>query len=190
MTHECRRSLCCAEEVIRRQRVVIDREDFRESANKHFKRLVIGKRVRLRGALVIEAERCDTDVEGNVTQVFARCVTLEQGSDPDDGIKPKGVIHWVSADHCVPARVRCYDRLFSEEAPGRCSDIMEAVNPESLVVIEEAMIEPMLATVAPEQAYQFEREGYFVADRYEHQSEAPVFNMTIGLRDNWSASNG
>ena len=168
----------------------IDREDFRESANKHFKRLVIGKRVRLRGALVIEGERCETDAEGNVTHVYARCVTLEPGADPDDGIKPKGVIHWVSADHCVPAVVRCYDRLFSQEVPGRCDDILEAVNPESLVVMQDAVIEPMLASAMPEQVYQFEREGYFVADRYEHQCESPVFNMTIGLRDNWSASNG
>jgi glutaminyl-tRNA synthetase len=139
---------------------------------------------------VIEGERCETDAEGNVTHVFARCVTLEPGADPDDGIKPKGVIHWVSADHCVPAVVRCYDRLFSQEAPGRCDDILEAVNPESLVVMQDAVIEPMLVQAAPEQVYQFEREGYFVADRYEHQSEAPVFNMTIGLRDNWSVSNG
>ena len=168
----------------------IDREDFRESANKHFKRLVLGKRVRLRGALVIEGERCETDAEGNVTHVYARCVTLEPGADPDDGIKPKGVIHWVSADHCVPAVVRCYDRLFSQEVPGRCDDILEAVNPESLVVMQDAVIEPMLASAMPEQVYQFEREGYFVADRYEHQCESPVFNMTIGLRDNWSASNG
>ena len=90
----------------------------------------------------------------------------------------------------MPAVVRCYDRLFSQEAPGRCDDILEAVNPESLVVVQDAVIEPMLAKAVPEQVYQFEREGYFVADRYEHQSEAPVFNMTIGLRDNWSASNG
>jgi len=172
------------------QDLFIDCQDFRESANKHFKRLVLGKRVRLRGAIVIEGERCETDAEGNVTHVFARCVTLEPGADPDDGIKPKGVIHWVSADHCVPAVVRCYDRLFSQEAPGRCDDILEAVNPESLVVMQDAVIEPMLVQAAPEQVYQFEREGYFVADRYEHQSEAPVFNMTIGLRDNWSASNG
>ena len=168
----------------------IDCQDFRESANKQFKRLVLGKRVRLRGALVIEGERCETDASGTVTHVYARCVTLEPGADPDDGIKPKGVIHWVSAEHGVPAVVRCYDRLFSQEAPGRCDDILAAVNPESLVVMQDAVIEPMLAKALPEQVYQFEREGYFVADRYEHQSGAPVFNMTIGLRDNWSASNG
>lgn len=177
-------------EVTLTEELFIDRQDFRESANKQFKRLVLGKRVRLRGALVIEGERCETDANGTVTHVYARCVTLEPGADPDDGIKPKGVIHWVSAEHGVPAVVRCYDRLFSQEAPGRCDDILAAVNPESLVVMQDAMIEPMLAKASPEQVYQFEREGYFVADRYEHQSEAPVFNMTIGLRDNWSASNG
>ena len=177
-------------EVTLTRELFIDCQDFRESANKQFKRLVLGKRVRLRGALVIEGERCETDASGTVTHVYARCVTLEPGADPDDGIKPKGVIHWVSAEHGVPAVVRCYDRLFSQEAPGRCDDILAAVNPESLVVMQDAVIEPMLAKALPEQVYQFEREGYFVADRYEHQSEAPVFNMTIGLRDNWSASNG
>ena len=177
-------------EVTLTRELFIDSQDFRESANKQFKRLVLGKRVRLRGALVIEGERCETDACGTVTHVYARCVTEEPGADPDDGIKPKGVIHWVSAEHGVPAVVRCYDRLFSQEAPGRCDDILEAVNPESLVVMQDAVIEPMLVKALPEQVYQFEREGYFVADRYEHQSEAPVFNMTIGLRDNWSASNG
>jgi glutaminyl-tRNA synthetase len=176
-------------EVTLSQVLFIDRQDFRESANKQFKRLVLGKRVRLRGALVIEAERCETDAEGNVTHVFARCITLAPGTDPEDGVKPKGVIHWVSADHCVPAVVRCYDRLFSQEAPGRCDDVLEAINPESLVVVENAVVEPMLATLVPEQVYQFEREGYFVADRYEYHSETPVFNMTIGLRDNWSSPN-
>lgn len=168
----------------------IDQDDFREEANKHFKRLVLGKRVRLRGALVIEAERCEKDADGGVTQVFARCVTLVPGADPEDGLKPKGVIHWVSADEAVPATIRRYDRLFGVPEPAREPDLMAAVNPRSLVVIDTAMIESGLVSAAPEQVFQFEREGYFVADRYDHHADRPVFNMTIGLRDTWSDSHG
>ena len=167
----------------------IEAEDFRESANKKFKRLVIDKEVRLRNAYFIKANRFDQDADGNVTTVYCTYDPDTLGKDPADGRKAKGVIHWVSADHCVPAVVRCYDRLFSQEAPGRCDDVLEAINPESLVVVENAVVEPMLATLVPEQVYQFEREGYFVADRYEYHSETPVFNMTIGLRDNWSSPN-
>lgn len=168
----------------------IDQEDFREEANKHFKRLVLGKRVRLRGGLVIEAERCEKDADGGVTHVFAKCVTFIPGADPEDGLKPKGVIHWVSADEAVPATIRRYDRLFGVPEPAREQDLMAAVNPHSLVVIDTAMIEPELVNANPEQVFQFEREGYFVADRYDHRSDRPVFNMTIGLRDTWSASHG
>ena len=82
----------------------IDQADFREEANKQFKRLVLGKRVRLRGGLVIEGERCEKDADGNVVHVLARCVTFEPGTDPEDGVKPKGVIQWVSAEHGLPQR--------------------------------------------------------------------------------------
>ena len=168
----------------------IDREDFREEANKHFKRLVLGKRVRLRGGLVIEGERCDKDTDGTIVCVYAKCITLVPGADPEDGVKPKGVIHWVSAERSVPATIRQYDRLFSVADPARADDMMSALNPDSLVVSDDAMIEPALRDAAPEQVFQFEREGYFVADRYDHGAAHPVFNMTIGLRDSWSGSNG
>ena len=168
----------------------IDQADFREEANKQFKRLVLGKRVRLRGALVIEGERCEKDAEGNVVRVLARCVTSVPGADPEDGVKPKGVIQWVSAEHGLSATIRRYDRLFAVPEPSREEDALAALNPQSLEVIEGAMVEPGLSEAEPEQVFQFEREGYFVADRYEHTTEAPVFNMTIGLRDTWSATNG
>ena len=167
----------------------IDQADFREEANKHFKRLVLGKRVRLRGALVIEAESCEKDADGNVIRVLARCVTSVPGTDPEDGVKPKGVIQWVSAEHGLPATIRRYDRLFAVPEPGREEDTLAALNPQSLEVVEAAMVEPGLSEASPEQVFQFEREGYFVADRYDHTSDRPVFNMTIGLRDTWSASN-
>ena len=167
----------------------IDAADFREEANKKYKRLVPGKRVRLRGAYVIEADRCDHDASGAVTRVYARIIEGTLGADPEDGIKARGVIHWVSAEAGVRAEVRCYDRLFNDPNPGKSDDVMSALNPDSLRVIGDAVLEPSLIEAAPEQVYQFEREGYFVADRFDHSAERPVFNMTIGLRDTWSAAN-
>ncbi len=165
----------------------IDADDFRESANKKFKRLVLGKRVRLRNAYVIEADSVETDADGNVVTVYAHTLANTIGNDPEDGVKPKGVIQWVSAVTGKQATVRLYDRLFTHEAPDKGdNDFMSLVNPASLEVIEGAWIEPGLADAQPEQGFQFEREGYFVADRYEHQSDAPVFNRTIGLRDTWN----
>ena len=168
----------------------IDQADFREEANKQFKRLVLGKRVRLRSGLVIEGDSCEKDADGNVVRVLARCVTSVPGTDPEDGVRPKGVIQWVSAEHSLPATIRRYDRLFAVPEPGRVDDMLAALNPQSLELVTGAMVEPGLSEASPEQVFQFEREGYFVADRYDHTSEGPVFNMAIGLRDTWSATNG
>jgi glutaminyl-tRNA synthetase len=165
--------------------VFIDRDDFREEANKKYKRLVIGKRVRLRGAYVIEADRCEKDASGEISVVYARVIEGTVGDDPADGIKPKGVIHWVAAASAQVATVRLYDRLFVEANPGKSEDVLAVINPTSLTVIDNALVEPFLANVPPESRFQFEREGYFVADRYKHTADQPVFNMTIGLRDTW-----
>ena len=166
--------------------LVIDADDFREEANKKYKRLVLGKRVRLRSAYVIEAESVEKDAEGNILAVHARVIPDTLGEDPADGVKPKGVIQWVSASEGRRATVRLYDRLFSDPAPDRGDkDFMSCLNPASLRVVEGAWIEPGLAAARPEQGFQFEREGYFVADRYDHSPAAPVFNLTIGLRDSW-----
>lgn len=162
----------------------IDADDFREEANKKYKRLVLGKRVRLRNAYVIEADSVVRDAGGNAVEVHAHVIQDTLGLDPGDGIKPKGVIQWVSASHGKTAEVRLYERLFNHEAPDRGeNDFMDHVNPESLRVVKHAWIEPALSKALPEQHFQFEREGYFVADRYHHSSEHPVFNRTIGLRD-------
>jgi glutaminyl-tRNA synthetase len=166
----------------------IDREDFREEANKKFKRLVLGKRVRLRNAYVIEAVDVEKDDSGAVVGVIADVIDGTLGVDPADGVKPKGVIHWVEAGSAVAATVRIYDRLFSDPAPDRGgADFMQHLNPESLQVIEGALVEPSLATAEPEARFQFEREGYFVADRHDHTAQHPVFNQTIGLRDVWAS---
>ena len=165
----------------------IDADDFREEANKKFKRLVLGKRVRLRNAYVIEADEVVKDALGNVCEVHAHIIADTLGENPADGIKPKGVIHWVSASHGKNAQVRLYERLFNHEAPDKGDNaFMDHINPGSLEVIESAWIEPSLTAAIPEQGFQFEREGYFVADRYDHSSDKPVFNRTIGLRDTWN----
>jgi glutaminyl-tRNA synthetase len=128
---------------------------------------------------------------GTVLAVHARIIANTIGNDPRDGIKPKGVIQWVSATAGRQAEVRLYDRLFSHEAPDKGDrDFMAHINPDSLRVVEHAWIEPSLALAVPEQGFQFEREGYFVADRYDHTEQRPVFNRTIGLRDAWAGQEG
>ena len=166
----------------------IDADDFREEANKKYKRLVLGKRVRLRGAYVIEAERCDHNEQGEVTCVYAKVIPNTVGEDPEDGIKPKGVIHWVSAVTGVSATIRLYDRLFTVPNPAKSDDVLSVVNPDSLREVNAAVVEPSLVHAAVESVYQFEREGYFVADRYDHSPSQPVFNLTIGLRDSWGTA--
>jgi glutaminyl-tRNA synthetase len=167
-------------------RIWIDREDFRQEANKKFKRLVLGKRVRLRGAYVIEAERCELDDQGEVIKVYASIVPQTLGGDPDDGVKAKGVIHWVDAETGVEAEIRSYDRLFTVEDPSRADNFDDVINPHSLLVTR-GIVEMGLASVQPETRFQFEREGYFVADRYDHAVGAPVYNRVIGLRDTWTS---
>ena len=165
----------------------IDKDDFRQEANKKFKRLVLGKRVRLRGGYVIEAERCDVDADGEVTAVYASIVPQTLGEDPDDGVKAKGVIHWVDATTGISAEIRSYDRLFTVEDPSKADNMDHVINRTSLVV-GQAIVEASLASADPEDRFQFEREGYFVADRFDHTSDKPVFNRVIGLRDTWAGN--
>jgi glutaminyl-tRNA synthetase len=165
----------------------IDAADFREEANKKYKRLVLGKRVRLRNAYVIEADEVVRDGQGNIVEIRAHTVPGTLGENPSDGVRPRGVIHWVSASAGRAAEIRLYDRLFTHEAPDKGdNDYLDFINPDSLDV-KQAWIEPALAEAVPEQGFQFEREGYFVADRYDHSPDYPVFNRTIGLRDSWGS---
>ncbi len=167
--------------------LVIDQADFREQANKKFKRLVLGKRVRLRNAYVIEADGVEKNDAGEIVAVHARIIEDTVGNDPADGIKPKGVIHWVSASKGIPVEIRLYDRLFTEPTPGAGGvDFMTQVNQDSLQVMTDCLIEPGMANALAEQNFQFEREGYFVADRFDHSADKLVFNKTIGLRDTWA----
>ncbi|WDE07069.1 glutamine--tRNA ligase [Thalassomonas viridans] len=162
----------------------IEAEDFREEANKKYKRLLLGKEVRLRGAYVIKAERFETDDQGKVTTVYCSYDADTLGKNPADGRKVKGVIHWVSASEALDAEVRLYDRLFTVPNPGAADDFHSVMNPESLVVIEHAKVEPYLANAKPELAFQFERQGYFCLDNQD--SGKLVFNRTVGLRDTWA----
>ena len=165
--------------------VYIERDDFREEANKKYKRLVLGKEVRLRGAYVIKAERIEKDAEGNITTIFCTYDADTLGVNPADGRKVKGVIHWVSAESGLPAEFRLYDRLFTVPNPGAADDFVAVINPESLDV-QNGFVEPSLQTAEAEKAFQFERTGYFCADIKDSSAEKLVFNRTVGLRDTWA----
>ncbi|WP_116473408.1 glutamine--tRNA ligase [Zobellella maritima] len=167
--------------------IFIDQDDFREEANKKYKRLVLGKEVRLRNAYVIKAERVEKDQLGNITTIYCSYDPDTLGKDPADGRKVKGVIHWVSATEGLPATIRLYDRLFSVPNPGAAESFEAALNPQSLQVLAQAVVEPSLLGADPERAYQFEREGYFCRDS---KSDGLVFNLTVALRDSWGKAEG
>ena len=160
----------------------IDRADFREEANKQYKRLVLGKEVRLRNAYVIKAERVEKDANGEITTIFCTYDPETLGKNPADGRKVKGVIHWVSAVHNHPAEFRLYDRLFTVPNPGAAEEIESVLNPTSLVV-KHGFVEQSLANAEPEKGYQFEREGYFCADNKDIRPEHLVFNLTVSLKE-------
>ncbi|MFC3022632.1 glutamine--tRNA ligase [Vibrio zhugei] len=165
--------------------VLIEREDFREEANKKYKRLVLGKEVRLRGAYVIKAERIEKDAQGNITTIYCTYDNETLGKNPADGRKVKGVIHWVSASHGLPAEIRLYDRLFNVPNPSAANNFAETINHDSLIV-KNGVVEPSLQSAEAEFGYQFERLGYFCADNKDSSPQALVFNRTVGLRDTWA----
>ncbi|KRF00384.1 glutamine--tRNA ligase [Frateuria sp. Soil773] len=170
----------------------IERDDFAEVPPKGFHRLKPDGEVRLRGVGIVKCEEVVKDADGNVVEL--RC-TLDPESRqgmPGADRKVKGTIHWVSAAHGVAAEVRVYDRLFSVPAPDDESDgksWIEHINPDAKRVVR-AWLEPAAAGAGPEQRFQFERLGYFVADRVDHRADAPVFNRTVTLRDTWAKQGG
>ncbi|SJN53248.1 glutamine--tRNA ligase [Vibrio ruber] len=165
--------------------VWIEREDFREEANKKYKRLVLGKEVRLRGAYVIKAERIEKDSAGEITTIYCTYDPDTLGKNPADGRKVKGVIHWVSVSQGVPAEFRLYDRLFSVANPAAEEDFTQVLNPDSLIR-KHGFVEASLTEAQPEFGYQFERLGYFCVDNRDSSPESLVFNRTVGLRDTWA----
>jgi glutaminyl-tRNA synthetase len=167
--------------------ILIDQSDFREAANKKYKRLVINKRVRLRNAYIIEADEAIKDDAGNIVAVHARIIEDTVGKNPADGIKAKGVIHWVSAQDNLDCEVRVYDRLFTVAEPAAGGqDFMQSINSNSLQILTGCKTEIALAVDAPQTHYQFEREGYFIQDSKHSRADKLVFNQTIGLRDTWA----
>jgi len=168
-----------------RRELYIDRNDFEEIPPPGFKRLIAGGEVRLRGAYVIKCEEVIKDADGNITELRCSHDAATLGAKPE-GRKVKGVIHWVPVKEAISAEVRLYDRLFLEENPDSAEgDYRDFINPDSLQVLQGCMLEPSLKDVQPESRFQFEREGYFVADREDHKADKPVFNLTVGLRDTW-----
>lgn len=159
----------------------IDRADFKEVGNKHYKRLKLNQEVRLRNAYVIRADDFKTDQAGHITEVHCTYDPGTLGKNPEDGRKVKGVIHWVDAKVNKSAEFRVYDRLFLVDNPGAETDVHSVINPESLV-IHQGFVEVNLADVIAEKAYQFEREGYFCADNKDSNAENLVFNRTVALR--------
>ena len=164
--------------------IYIDRADFREAANKKYKRLVLGKEVRLRNAYVIKADEVIKDEAGNITEIHCSYDPETLGKNPSDGRKVKGVIHWVDALNNKPAEFRIYDRLFLTENPSTAENIEDVLNPESLVV-QHGFVELGLTDAVANEAHQFEREGYFCADSDASSAAHLVFNRTVALRDSW-----
>ena len=172
-------------EVVFTRELFIDRADFREEANKNYKRLVLGKEVRLRNAYVIRADRVEKDENGEITTIYCSYDPATLNKNPEDGRKVKGVIHWVSAKFALPAEIRLYDRLFNTPNPGSADDFLTTINPNSLI-IKQGLVEPSLRNSEPAVAYQFEREGYFCLDSKYSSDDKLVFNRTVGLRDSWN----
>jgi glutaminyl-tRNA synthetase len=167
--------------------VWIDREDFEEVPPKGYKRLFPGNKVRLKGGYVIECTGCNKDADGKITEVLATVVPdTKSGTPGSETVKVKAAITWVGVAGGVNAEVRLYDRLFLDAQPDAGGkDFIESLNPNSLKVIT-AKVEPSLANALPGQNFQFERHGYFVADRVDHVTGSkPVFNLAVGLKDSW-----
>lgn len=163
----------------------IERDDFMEVPPKGFKRLSPGEEIRLRGAYIVKCTGVERDGEGNVTTVRCTYDPETRSGLPGSERKVKGVIHWVSATHAVTAEVRLYDRLFTVPNPSG-DDWKELLNPLSVEIVRDCRLEPSLALARPEDRFQFERQGYFCADRVDSQPGAPVFNRTVTLRDSWA----
>ncbi|HJW25249.1 MAG TPA: glutamine--tRNA ligase/YqeY domain fusion protein [Rhodocyclaceae bacterium] len=164
----------------------IEREDFMEEPVKGYHRLYPGNMARLRYGYVVKCTGCEKDAEGRVTAVLCEYLPETKSGTPGaDSVKVKGNLHWVAAAHAYAAEIRLYDRLFKAAAPGAGDrDFLDDINLDSKVSIT-AQLEPALKDAKPEDRFQFERHGYFVADRVDSKDGAPVFNRTVTLKDSW-----
>ena len=169
----------------------IEREDFKEEANRKFFRLTLGKEVRLKNAYIIKGESVEKDANGEITTIYCTYDSASKSGSgtPESQRKVKGTLHWVSAAHALPATVRNYDRLFLEPHPDgdKTTDFMNYLNPDSYSATQ-AFVEPSLKGTPPATRFQFQRLGYFVTDPDTTQ-DLLVFNKTVGLRDTWAKKN-
>ena len=164
----------------------IERADFMEDAPKKFFRMTPGKEVRLKNAYIVKCTGCTKDADGNVVEIQAEYDPLSKSGMEGANRKVKGTLHWVSADACIKAEVREYDRLFNVENPSADErDFRELLNPESLHVYDNCYVEQFAAELKPGEYLQFQRVGYFMADP-DGNAEHPVFNKTVGLKDTWA----
>ena len=159
----------------------INREDFEENPPKGYYRLTPEQPVRLRHGYIIRCKEVVKDEKGNITEIKAEYFPDSKSGADTSGIKVKSAIQWVSAADAKKIEVRLYDRLFKTEAPNSVEDL----NPNSLQIIKDALIEPAVITEKPDERFQFEREGYFYADPVDYRDESPVFNKIVGLKDSW-----
>ncbi|MCP5144284.1 MAG: glutamine--tRNA ligase/YqeY domain fusion protein [Gammaproteobacteria bacterium] len=173
------------------RQIYIERDDFMESPSKDFFRLAPGREVRLRFAYFVTCTDVIKDpATGEVIELRCTYDPATRGGNAPDGRKVKGTIHWVAAATAVRAEVRLYDRLFNVPDPGVEEDFLRHINPASKEVLGNCVVEPSLAAAAPEARFQFERLGYFCADRHDHSAAKPVFNRTVTLRDTWAKISG
>ena len=162
--------------------IYIERDDFMQNPPKDYFRLTPEQPVRLKHAYIISCKEVIKDASGNITEIKAEYHADSKSGSDTSGIKVKSAIHWVSAAEAKAVEVRLYDRLFSNEAPEGVEDI----NPDSLQIIKNALVEPAVITEKPDERYQFERQGYFYADPIDYTDETPVFNKIVGLKDSWA----
>jgi glutaminyl-tRNA synthetase len=168
----------------------MEREDFMEDAPKKFFRMTPGQEVRLKSAYIVKCTGCKKDADGNIEEIYAEYDPQTKSHMPEANRKVKGTLHWVSAAHCLPAEVRVYDRLFSVENPSADErDFRDLLNPDSLKVLTNCMVEASLKDTKALDQFQFQRIGYFNVD-LDSTPNKLVFNRTVSLKDSWAKEQG
>jgi glutaminyl-tRNA synthetase len=165
----------------------IEREDFMEDAPKKFFRMTPGQEVRLKSAYIVKCTGCKKNADGEIEEIYAEYDEMTKSGMPDSNRKVKGTLHWVSAQHSLPAEVRIYDRLFTVENPAeeKDKDFLELLNPDSLKVLTNCRVEKELQHAKPLDNFQFQRLGYFNVDPDSKEGKL-IFNRTVSLKDTWS----
>lgn len=167
--------------------VFIERSDFMENPTKKYFRLAPGRNVRLKNGYIIQCDDFQKNNEGQVELIYASYYSNSKSGSDESGIKTKGVLHWVSAEHALPVEVRLYDRLFTDPTPDahEGKEFTDFINKESLTVNTKALAEPSLKDAKVGERFQFMRNGYFCVDR-DTKEDKVVFNRTVTLRDTWA----